>query len=196
MLELCFATNNENKLREIRRMLGSLFKILSLEDIHCDAGDLPENGVTLEENSLEKASFVYNNYGVSCFADDTGLEVGSLDGEPGVFSARYAGPQKNSSDNILLLLDRLKNSANRNARFRTVITLFLSGTPVQFEGIVNGIISKEKKGTQGFGYDPVFIPEGYDRSFAEMSLREKNKISHRGIAFRKLVEYLQLNIMD
>ncbi len=195
MIELCFATNNTHKITEIARMLGQQFRILSLADIGCDE-DLPENQSSLEGNSLEKAQYVFNRYRWKCFADDTGLEVEALNDKPGVRSARYAGPQKNAEDNIRLLLNNLEGSENRTAQFRTVITLFLDNHPIQFKGLVQGRIISEKRGDKGFGYDPVFIPDGYDQTFAEMPLEDKNRISHRGIAFRKLVRYLQQRIND
>ncbi len=189
-MEICFATNNAHKLGEVRNLLSNTVKILSLDDIGCNE-EIPENQPTIEGNSLEKASYVYETYGISCFADDTGLEVFALNGEPGVYSARYAGPGKNSKDNISLLLKNLKDKTDRTARFKTVITAIVSGITRQFEGIVKGKIVNELKGSGGFGYDPVFVPLGYDISFAEMTLEEKNKISHRGIATRKLVDFLK-----
>ena len=187
---LCFATNNAHKLEEIQAILGDSFELLSLNDIHCKE-ELPETGNTLEANSLQKAKYLYDNYQVDCFADDTGLEVHALGGEPGVYSARYAGLQRSHADNVNLLLKNLVNKPDRSARFRTVITLIQNEKVTQFEGIVNGKIVEDLRGTEGFGYDPIFIPEGYDRTFAEMSLLEKGKISHRGRAFRKLVEFLR-----
>ena len=187
--KLCFATNNAHKLEEIQAILGDSFELLSLNDINCKE-ELPETGNTLEANSLQKAKYLYDNYQVDCFADDTGLEVQALGGEPGVYSARYAGGQRSHADNINLLLKNLVGITNRSARFRTVITLIQNGKVTQFEGIVNGKIIDELKGTQGFGYDPIFIPEGYDRTFAEMDLIEKGVISHRGRAFQQLVEFL------
>ena len=189
MVELCFATNNKNKIEEISQILGETFRILSLENIGCYQ-ELPENQNTLEGNSLEKAKFVFQSFDKACFADDTGLEVKALKGEPGVFSARYAGDQKDSNDNIDLLLKNLSGIKERSARFRTVITLVSSDEVRQFEGEVTGYITTEKKGNHGFGYDPVFIPDGYNNTFAELSMDEKNKISHRGRAFKKLVNYL------
>jgi XTP/dITP diphosphohydrolase len=186
---LCFATNNAHKLEEIQAILGDSFELLSLKDIHCNE-ELPETGNTLEANSLQKAKYLYDNYQVDCFADDTGLEVHSLRGEPGVYSARYAGEQRSHADNVNLLLKNLVNKPDRSARFRTVITLIQNGNITQFEGIVNGQIIETLRGTEGFGYDPIFIPEGYDRTFAEMSILEKGQISHRGRAFQKLVEFL------
>jgi XTP/dITP diphosphohydrolase len=192
MVYLCFATNNLNKIAEIGQILGDEFKIQSLNDIGCFK-ELPENQDTLEGNSLEKAQYVFDNYQTSCFADDTGLEVKALEGDPGVMSARYAGMQKDSNDNIELLLKNLLNVKNREARFRTVITLITPEGVNQFEGIIEGEILTSRRGDQGFGYDPVFQPSGYSKSFAELSMMEKNMISHRALAFRKLVNYLKTN---
>ncbi len=189
MMELVFATNNSHKLSEIRKLVGDDFKILSLIEIGCQE-DIPEEAETLEGNASQKAWFVYNKYGKNCFADDTGLEVESLEGRPGVYSARYAGPEHNPENNIVKLLAELKNHTNRKAQFRTVISLILNEEEFFFEGTVKGRISYEKQGVEGFGYDPVFIPEGYDRSFAQMSLEEKNLISHRGRATRELSRFL------
>jgi XTP/dITP diphosphohydrolase len=188
--KLCFATNNAHKLEEIQAILGNSFELLSLNDIHCK-DELPETGNTLEANSLQKAQYLYDNYQVDCFADDTGLEVSALGGEPGVYSARYAGEQRSHADNVNLLLKNLVHKPDRSARFRTVITLIQGGKITQFEGIVNGKIIEELRGTEGFGYDPIFIPEEFDRTFAEMTLLEKGEISHRGRAFKKLVEFLK-----
>jgi XTP/dITP diphosphohydrolase len=187
--KLCFATNNPHKLQEIQAILGDSFELLSLKDINCTE-ELPETGSTIEANSLEKAQYVYDHYEVDCFADDSGLEVDALNGEPGVDSAHYAGPQRSHADNINLLLQNLGNQTNRNARFKTVITLVQNGEVHQFEGIIDGKILTSKKGTEGFGYDPVFMPEGFDRTFAEMSLDEKGQISHRARAFQKLITFL------
>lgn len=171
-------------------MIEPDFRILSLEDIGCTE-ELAETRDTLEGNSLQKAAYIYSRFQLPCFADDTGLEVEALNGAPGVFSARYAGEQKNSEDNIALLLKNLNGIQNRKARFRTVITLIgLDGTHT-FEGIVNGVILETKRGVAGFGYDPVFQPEGYTKSMAEMTLEEKNQISHRGIAVRGLISFLK-----
>lgn len=189
-IKLCFATNNAHKLVEIQAILGDSFELLSLNDIHCKE-ELPETGNTLEANSLQKAQYLYDNYHIDCFADDTGLEVHVLGGEPGVYSARYAGEQRNHADNINLLLKNLVDKSDRSARFRTVITLIQKGKITQFEGMVKGTIIKELKGAEGFGYDPIFIPEGFDRTFAEMTLVEKGEISHRGRAFQKLIEFLK-----
>jgi XTP/dITP diphosphohydrolase len=190
MRTLCFATNNEHKIEEIRTQLGSFFLLKKLEDIGCFE-ELPETQPTIAGNSIQKARHVLDNYRVSCFADDTGLEVDALNGEPGVFSARYAGPQRNSEDNIQLLLSKLKGLENRSAKFRTVITLAEASGITTFEGIVKGRILESKRGTQGFGYDPVFVPDGYTKTFAEMPLTEKTKISHRAIAVEKLVKFLK-----
>jgi XTP/dITP diphosphohydrolase len=189
MIKLCFATNNAHKVAEIQAQLGASFELLSLKAIGCEE-ELAETGTTLEANSLQKAQYVFDNYQIDCFADDTGLEVEALSGEPGVYSARYAGEHRNSTDNMALLLSKLQGNTNRNARFRTVITLIQAGVMTQFEGIVEGTIIEELKGTEGFGYDPIFIPNGYDRTFAEMSMEEKGQISHRGRAFQQLVSFL------
>lgn len=189
-MKICFATNNRNKVEEINKLLGDKYEVLSLEDIGCQ-DELPETKDTLEGNSLQKARYVYEKFQVNCFADDTGLEVEALGGEPGVYSAMYAGPQRNNEDNIRLLLKNLEGKSNRRARFRTVISLIIDGKTEQLEGIVEGRIISEMKGEKGFGYDPVFVPDGYSVTFAQMSMDEKNKISHRGHAIRKLVKYLQ-----
>ena len=189
-MNLCFATNNPNKLIEVQNLLGSEFILKGLKDIGCEQ-DIPETGTSLEENSLIKAQFVSENFGIDCFADDTGLEVEALQGAPGVYSARYAGEPSASDANIDLLLENLKNHENRRARFRTVFTLIIGEETKQFEGQVRGVITDYRAGSSGFGYDPVFTPDGYDRTFAEMSLNEKNAISHRAIATTKLVQYLK-----
>lgn len=189
-MKLVFATNNNHKLKELQAILGDHFELLSLKDIGCEE-DIPEEQPTLEGNARQKAFYVFEKYGYSCFADDTGLEIESLGGEPGVFSARYAGPAKNSDENMKKVLNKLSKINNRKARFRTVISLVLNGKEKQFEGIVEGEILKEKRGNSGFGYDPIFLPDGFDRSFAEMSLAEKNTISHRGRAVAQLVQYLK-----
>lgn len=190
MKSFCFATNNENKIEEIRTQLGSFFLLKKLNEVGC-LEELPETQNTIEGNSIQKATYVFDHYKVSCFADDTGLEVEALGGEPGVYSARYAGEQKNSEDNIRLLLTRLAGSSNRKARFRTVITLAEADGISTFEGIVSGTILEEKRGTLGFGYDPVFQPDGSKKTFAEMSLDEKSKVSHRSIAMNKLIQFLK-----
>ncbi len=188
-MKLVFATNNQHKLSEIQNMLGNEFEVLSLADINCQ-DEIPEDHETLEENASQKAYHIYEKYGVNCFADDTGLEVTSLNNEPGVYSARYAGSARSSEDNMNKVLKNLEGVEDRTARFRTVISLVIDGKETQFEGIVEGDILLEEKGKDGFGYDPIFQPNSYDISFAEMALSEKNKISHRGNAVRKLVEYL------
>jgi XTP/dITP diphosphohydrolase len=189
-MKLCFATNNLHKIEEVSEMLGNTFELFSLKDIGCNV-DLPENQDTLEGNSLEKAQYVWQHFRINCFADDTGLEVEALQGEPGVFSARYAGPQRDSEDNINLLLQKLQGISTRKARFRTSITLILNNHIHQFEGIVQGKITEVRQGERGFGYDPVFIPEGFSKTFAEMSIGEKNKIDHRGKAIQAMVAFLQ-----
>jgi len=186
---LCFATNNAHKLEEIQAILGDSFELLSLKEINCTE-ELPETGNTLEANSLQKAQYLYDHYQINCFADDSGLEVDSLGGEPGVYSAHYAGEQRSHGDNIYLLLKNLADKTNRSAQFRTVITLIQNGKIAQFEGIIKGKIISESRGEEGFGYDSIFIPEGHTTTFAEMSLTEKGKISHRARAFRKLVTFL------
>lgn len=189
-MKICFATNNSNKLAEIRDLLGDEFALVGLSDIGCSE-ELAEDQATLEGNSLQKAQYVYEQYSVNCFADDTGLEIEALDGEPGVYSARYAGDQRNNEDNITLVMQRLQHKANRNAEFRTVITVIIDGEQKQFEGRVKGEILKEKQGEKGFGYDPIFIPDGYEQTFAEMSLKQKSNISHRGKAVQQLITYLK-----
>lgn len=190
--KLVFATNNANKITEIRKILADQFEILSLRDIGFEE-DIEETSDTLEGNALIKSSLIYHKFNLNCFADDTGLEVETLDGQPGIYSARYAGVENDAEKNIQKLLDNLRDKPNRNARFRTVISLILNDKEIYFEGIVNGQISKIKKGRMGFGYDPVFIPDGYKKTFAEMDLDEKNKISHRAIAIQKLINYLAGN---
>jgi XTP/dITP diphosphohydrolase len=189
-MKLCFASNNEHKLSEIRQIVGQQYEVLSLQDIGCTE-ELAEDQDTLEGNSRQKAEYVWQHYGVSCFADDTGLEVAALGGEPGVYSARYAGPQRSSTDNMALLLENLKGQPNRQAQFRTSLTLFLNGQMHQFDGIVTGNIAQSPGGQVGFGYDPVFIPEGYDQTFAQMTAEQKNRISHRGRAMQQLVAFLK-----
>jgi XTP/dITP diphosphohydrolase len=189
--ELIFATNNHHKLSEIQSLIGDNFVIKSLQQIGCTE-DIPETAPTLEGNALLKAQYVYNTFGKNCFADDTGLEIESLDGRPGVFSARYATDGHDFEANIDKVLEELTEVKNRKARFRTVIALILDGSVHYFEGIVTGEIISERKGIKGFGYDPVFLPDGYDRTFAEMPLPEKNKISHRARAVNKLVDFLNM----
>ncbi|MBR1400460.1 MAG: non-canonical purine NTP diphosphatase [Prevotella sp.] len=191
-MKIVFATNNQHKLDEIRSILGNSIEVLSLKDIGCDV-DIPETADTLEGNALQKAQYVHHHYHLSCFADDTGLEVEALNGEPGVHSARYAeGTDHNSEANMQKLLMKLQNEDHRNARFRTVIALIENGNADMklFEGIVNGCITREKSGAEGFGYDPIFQPDGYDHTFAELGMDIKNAISHRARAVKKLAEYL------
>jgi len=188
-MKLVFATNNLHKLQEIKQLLGNSFELLSLNDIHCEE-EIPENQDTIEGNAAEKSFYIYNNYGFNCFADDTGLEIDALNGEPGVYSARYAGEEKSPEKNIELVLQKLAKIKNRKARFKTVISLVIDGRETQFEGIVTGQILEEKRGKTGFGYDPIFQPDESPLSFAEMTMEEKGKISHRGRAVQKLVEYL------
>ena len=188
-MQIVFATNNENKLREIRNILGTSFTLLSLSDLNIN-DDVPENEPDLEGNSMLKARHIHKMLNMNVFADDTGLEIEALGGLPGVNSARFAGEDKNSGSNIDKVLEMMGDTANRRARFRTVIALILDGREYFFDGIVNGRIITEKRGREGFGYDPVFVPEGSDRTFAEMPLNEKNKISHRARAFEKLRIFL------
>ena len=207
-MKIVFATNNEHKLSEIRAILGDAFEVVSLADIGCHE-DIPETGQTLEENALMKAEYIYDKYHLSCFADDTGLEVEALNGAPGVYSARYASMASDTSNtshdseaNMARLLRELANNNNRKARFRTVIALIekkdvcpCGCTSIKvvhkFEGIVNGEITREKSGAEGFGYDPIFRPDGYDKTFAELGADIKNQISHRARATQKLAEYLK-----
>jgi XTP/dITP diphosphohydrolase len=189
-MKLCFATNNLHKLKEIQALLGDQFELVTLKDIGCET-DIPEPFETIAENSFAKAKYVWDHYGINCFADDTGLEVAALNGEPGVYSARYAGPQRDSNDNIALLLKKLADQDSREARFVTVITLVINGAYNQFKGIVEGQIISEKRGNEGFGYDPVFVPNGHERTFAEITLEEKSQLSHRARAFAGLVEFLK-----
>ena len=205
-MKIVFATNNQHKLQEIRQILGDRVEVLSLKDIGCDV-DIPETGQTLEENALQKARYIYDNYHIDCFADDTGLEVEALNGAPGIYSARYASMENgaashDSEANMARLLRELADQDNRTARFRTVIALILKKdvcpcgcTSIKqehlFEGIVNGEITRERSGAEGFGYDPIFRPEGYDKTFAELGADIKNQISHRARATQKLAEYLK-----
>ncbi len=189
-MQLVFASNNKNKILEIQSMLPESIKILSLEDIGC-IEDIPETAYTIEGNAILKANYVTQKYGFDCFADDTGLEVDSLDGEPGVFSARYAGEQRNADDNMNKLLDALSNKTIRKAQFKTVIALNLNGKQELFTGIVKGEITLEKTGNQGFGYDPIFQPEGFSETFAQLPLEMKNKIGHRGKATQLLIAFLK-----
>jgi XTP/dITP diphosphohydrolase len=188
-MKLVFATNNPHKLKEIRTMLEGSITILSLKDIGCD-DELPETSPTLRGNAIQKAKYVFDKYGMNCFADDTGLEIESLGGRPGVYSARYSGVNSSNDDNVSKVLNELKGVEDRNARFKTVIALLTGQEEKCFEGIVEGKITEVRKGDRGFGYDPVFVPENADQTFAEMSESEKNKISHRRRALDKLVSYL------
>ena len=189
--KLVCATNNAHKLEEVAAILGDQVELLSLNDIGCQA-DIPETAETLEGNALLKSSYIYKNYHLDCFADDTGLEVETLTGAPGVYSARYAGGEGHDAQaNMLKLLHELDGKENRKAQFRTAISLILDGKEYLFEGVIKGEIIKEKRGDSGFGYDPVFMPEGYDRTFAELGNDIKNQISHRALAVQKLCEFLQ-----
>ena len=188
-MKLVFATGNQNKLKEVKAMLPKGITLLSLKDIDSE-DDIPETGATVAENASIKARYVSDKFGMDCFADDTGLEVEALGGRPGVYSARYAGPACDPADNILKLLTELKGETNRKARFITVIALRLGEKEYLLEGIVNGRITESVSGTGGFGYDPVFVPDGYTQTFAEMTSEEKNNISHRGIAVKELVAFL------
>lgn len=187
--KIVFATNNRHKLREIREIMGDGWDVMSLADIGCQA-DIPETALTLEGNAEMKARYVNERYGYDCFADDTGLLVDALDGAPGVFSARYAGPDHDSEANMELLLRNMADKNDRKAHFSTVICLIAAGTTRFFEGRVDGVITRERSGASGFGYDPVFRPDGFDITFAEMTDEQKNAISHRGRATRKLIEHL------
>ena len=191
-MQLVFASNNKNKILEIQSMLPETIEILSLESIGCHE-DIPETAATIEGNAVLKANYVTQKYGYNCFADDTGLEVDALNGEPGVYSARYAGEQRNSDDNMNKLLESLSQKSNRKAHFKTVIALNLSGEQYLFTGIAKGEITLEKIGNQGFGYDPIFKPEEYQETFAQLSLDIKNKISHRGKATQQLIDFLMQN---
>ncbi len=189
--KLVFATNNAHKLEEVAAILENQVELLSLNDIGCQT-DIPETAETLEGNALLKSSYIYKNYHLDCFADDTGLEVEALNGAPGVYSARYAGGEGHDAQaNMLKLLHELDGKENRKAQFRTAISLILDGKEYLFEGVIKGEIIKEKRGDSGFGYDPVFMPEGYDRTFAELGNDIKNQISHRALAIQKLCEFLQ-----
>lgn len=188
-MQLVFASNNKNKIQEIQALVPSDFKILSLEDIGCFE-EIPETAETIEGNAILKANYVTKNYGYPCFADDTGLEVDFLNGAPGVYSARYAGEQKNAEDNMNKLLLELRTATSRKAHFKTVICLNNNGMQHLFTGIINGTITTEKIGTNGFGYDPIFIADGTEKTFAELSMHEKASISHRGIAVGQLIDFL------
>ncbi|MDZ4715362.1 MAG: RdgB/HAM1 family non-canonical purine NTP pyrophosphatase [Cytophagales bacterium] len=189
-MRLCFATNNSHKVDEVRSLLGSAVGLITLREAGITV-ELPEEQDTLEGNAAQKASFVFDRYGIPCFADDSGLEVDALEGAPGVISAHYAGPQRNSDHNIDLLLKNLEGSNSRSAQFRTVVALALPKGQWYFEGIVRGVILEERRGNTGFGYDPVFLPENVQKTLAEMTMEEKNQISHRAMAVQKLVEFLR-----
>lgn len=189
-MKLVFATNNQNKLKEARAILKDKVDILSLKDIDC-SDDIPETADTLEGNALLKAKYIYNKFHINCFSDDTGLEIKALNGEPGVYSARYAGSDKNAEDNMKKVLLKMQNKEERSAQFRTVIALILDGKEYSFEGIIKGEIIKEKQGNSGFGYDPIFRPLDSSMTFAEMSDKEKNGMSHRAIALSKLNEFIR-----
>lgn len=188
MKTLVFATNNQHKLDEVQAIIGSAFQLKSLKDIGC-ADEIPETGVTFEENALQKSRYIFDHFHVNCFSDDSGLEVEALNNEPGVYSAHYSG-SRDTETNMQLVLDKLGSNPNRNARFRCVISLLLDGKEYFFEGSVEGTIAEQRSGTAGFGYDPIFCPLGYKETFSEMSSEEKNKISHRGKAMAKFVEFL------
>jgi len=189
-MKLVFATNNKNKIIEVQQLIPSTIEIISLESIGCFE-EIPETADTIEENAVMKANYVTQKYGYDCFADDTGLEVEALNNEPGVYSARYAGEQRNADDNMDKLLEALSNNTNRNAQFKTVIALNLNGKQHLFTGIAKGKITLEKTGNQGFGYDPIFQPEGFTETFAQLSLQEKGVISHRGKATEQLIAFLK-----
>lgn len=190
MKQIVFATNNKNKLREIREIMSDLYEVLSLDDIGCHE-EIVEDAETIEGNAKIKADFVTNKYHVDCFADDTGLEVEALNGAPGVYSARYAGEHCSYQDNVNKMLNAMKGKTNRKAAFRTVIALNLDGKSYTFEGRCDGQIVESQRGTDGFGYDPIFMPDGFNQTFAEMSHEEKNAISHRGRATQKLIDFLR-----
>jgi len=189
-MELVFASNNKNKIKEIQLLLPDYIMVLSLEDIGCFE-EIPETAETIEGNAILKANYVTERFGYNCFADDTGLEVEALNGEPGVYSARYAGEQKDANDNMDKLLDNLKGKSNRNAQFKTVIALNLEGKQILFTGIIKGKIIEEKIGANGFGYDPIFVADGFVKTFAELTIEEKSSISHRGLAVKQLTDFLK-----
>ncbi len=189
-IQICLATNNQHKIVELQQMLGDTFDLKTLNEIGCFE-EIEETGTTFEENSKIKADYIFNKYGLNIIADDSGLEVEALNNEPGVFSARYGGLPSNHENNITKLLLNLGDSKNRNARFRTVITLIFEGSTYFFEGEINGSILNKKRGNEGFGYDPIFVPEGFTETFAEMDSIQKNKISHRGIAIQKMITFFK-----
>jgi len=188
-MKIVFATNNLNKLKEVQSLVPKHIELINLKDIGCFE-DVPETQETIEGNAIQKANYIKEHYGYDCFADDTGLEVSTLNGEPGVYSARYAGPQRNANDNMNKLLLALNDKADRSAQFKTVVALYLNGKIHTFEGICKGSITTKKHGDKGFGYDPIFKAEGYNKTFAEISLEEKNKIGHRGKAVTNLCQFL------
>jgi XTP/dITP diphosphohydrolase len=190
MIELVFATNNQHKLNELSKIAGEKFHLLSLKDINCN-DDIPETADTLEGNAALKAQFIWKKYKMNCFADDTGLEIDALNGRPGVYSARYAGEDQNPEANLTKVLEELKEITNRKARFRTVICLILDGKEHYFEGVVNGSLLSKRQGKEGFGYDPIFVPDGHNKTFAEMDMAVKNRISHRGLATERLLNFLK-----
>jgi XTP/dITP diphosphohydrolase len=189
-MTICFATNNQHKLEEVRAALGSDFRLLSLKEIGCHQ-ELPETGATLEANALQKAQFVFDHFKIPCFADDTGLETLALNGAPGVDSAHYAGPQRSATDNISLLLKNMAGKTNRQAQFKTIMAWVAPNQHILFDGVVAGKILTQPRGNGGFGYDPVFLPDGFDKTFAEMNMAEKNSISHRARALEKLLVFLK-----
>ncbi len=192
-MKICFATNNSKKIEEVIAALGNEYEVVSLSEIGCFE-ELPETGDTLDHNAFQKARYVKTHFGVDCFADDTGLEVDSLNGAPGVYSGRFAGEPRSDERNISLLLEKMEGKTNRTARFRTVIALIINGKEYSFEGVAEGEILNEKVGLGGFGYDPIFQPEGFDRTFAQLTLAEKNEISHRGKAVKALIRFSLLII--
>lgn len=192
-MKLVFATNNQHKVNEVQSLLPETITVLSLTDIGCTE-DIPETQPTIEGNAIQKAQYVKKHYGYDCFADDTGLEVHALNGEPGVFSARYAGSQRNADDNMNKLLENLANKKDRSAQFKTVIALILNSKQHTFTGICQGTIIHEKRGDQGFGYDPIFMADGFTETFAQIALEEKNRVGHRGKAVQKLIDFLETKI--
>ncbi len=191
-MKLCLATNNQHKIEELQTLLGEKFQLQTLKEIGC-FDEIPETTDTFDGNSLQKAMYVWERFQINCIADDSGLEVDALNGEPGVFSALYAGEHGNHEKNMTKLLQNMEGIEHRSAQFRCVITLIINGVANHFEGIIRGKIILEKRGSQGFGYDPLFVPYGYDRTFAEMSIEEKNPISHRGLAVAQMIAFLDKN---
>jgi len=191
-MKVIFATNNAHKLQEVQSLLGNQFELVSLKDIGFEE-EIPETQATIEGNASQKSHYIFDRFNMPVFADDTGLEIESLNGEPGVYSARYAGPDCSFQDNCDKVLKRLNGVSNRSAQFKTVVSLIIDGSETQFEGIVKGEMLEEGRGNDGFGYDPIFLPKGFKECFAEMSMQQKNEISHRGIAVRKLVEFLTVD---